>query len=67
MVKKLDPGSGLSVMSSGQLIVGRLLSTTMTSVVQVLEFPATSETVSVTVIGAPTSAQLKIFGLTVVE
>src|SRR5690606_3625608 len=57
-VAKQSLASVFAVMFAGQAIVGAMLSSTVTIVVQVETFPFTSVTVKVTVFG-PTSAQVK--------
>src|SRR5690606_4825260 len=57
-VAKQSPASVFAVMFAGQAIVGAMLSSTVTIVVQVETLPFTSVTVKVTVFG-PTSEQVK--------
>ena len=52
-----EVGSALTVISAGQEIVGIMLSTTWTSNIQVVRFPAWSITIMDTIIFCPTSSQ----------
>jgi len=60
------PSASKSIVISIHTAVGATLSSIVTIVVQVLEFPFTSVTVNVTVFG-PTSAHVKVLGETANE